>query len=303
MGLPFTSRGRAGIPGPVRTWAIAAGIGILLGLLLGLRFGAVTGVAVGLGVTAFLGWFLGRRDRRRAEIAEGPFPPEWRAILEEWVEYYRELRGAEKERFEREVGWFVDEHVITGPRGAEVEDELRVLVAASAVVIVFGRRGFRYPQMRDIVIYERAFAEDYEVGGNILGMVHGQGPIIFSAQSLRQGFRGEHDGHNVGYHEFAHVLDFDQGRTDGVPGFMPWSSVRPWLQVMHDETTKIERRRSLLRRYAATNEAEFFAVATEMFFEKPKRMKDKHPDLYELLVETYGQDPARGRGSITRSHS
>ncbi len=276
----------------MRTWGIAAVIGALLGLLLGLRFGIVTGAVTGCGATLCLGWFLGRRDRRRAKVAGEPFPPEWRATLLEWVEYYGKLGGADKERFEREVRWFVDEQVITGPKGAEVEDELKVLVAASAVVIVFGRHGFRYPRMRDIVIYERSFGKDYADGGNILGMVHGQGPIIFSAQSLRQGFRAEDDGHNVGYHEFAHVLDFDQGRADGVPGFMPWANVRPWLQVMHAETAKVEKRRSILRRYAAKNEAEFFAVATEMFFEKPKRMKQKHPDLYALLVQTYGQDPS-----------
>lgn len=247
---------------------------------------------MGLLTTLALGWFIGRRDRRRRAIAASPFPIAWRSTLQEFVGYYRDLDPEERERFETEVGWFIDEQVITGPQGADVEDELKVLVAASAVVVVFGRRGFRYPQLRDIVIYEGAFNEGYDQGGNILGMVHGQGPIIFSARSLRQGFRGEHDGRNVGYHEFAHVLDFDQGRADGVPGFMPWASVQPWLKVMHDETSQIERHRSVLRQYAATNEAEFFAVATEMFFERPRELQEKQPELYALLRQTYGQDPA-----------
>ena len=276
----------------MRTWGIAAAIGALVGLLLGLRFGLGAGLAIGLSATLALGWGLGRRARRRRALAKEPFPGEWRAVLAEAVGYYGDLDETDKARFEREVRFFVDEQVITGPRGAEVADELKVLVAASAVVVAFGRHGYRYPRSRDIVIYERSFDEDYQAGGNILGMVHGQGPILFSAASLRQGFRGENDGSNVGYHEFAHVLDFDQGRADGVPGFMPWATVGPWLKVMHEETAKIGKRRSILRKYAAKNEAEFFAVATELFFEQPERMKAKHPDLYELLRATYGQDPA-----------
>lgn len=260
------------------------------------RLGAGTVGAAIVGVAVFgaaLALFT-RRARRRREVTAAPFPTAWRETLEKWVEYYRELDEPARARFEREAQIFIDEQTITGPRGAELEDELRVLVAASAVVVVFGREGFRYPQLRDIVVYDRAFNEDYEeeAGANILGMVHAQGPILFSAQSLRQGFRGEHDGHNVGYHEFAHVLDFEHGRADGVPGFMPWAAVRPWLKVMHDETAQIEKRRSILRRYATTNEAEFFAVATEAFFEKPRRMEKEHPELYALLVEAYGQDPA-----------
>lgn len=274
----------------------SAAVGAAVGAFAWWRLGAgvVGGVVAGAVVFAVVLAVATRRARRRKQVTDAPFPEAWRAILEEWVEYYRELDAPARARFEREVQIFLDEQTITGPRGAALEDELRVLVAASAVVVVFGREGFRYPQLRDIVVYERAFNEDYEEehGANILGMVHAQGPILFSAQSLRQGFRGEHDGHNVGYHEFAHVLDFDRGRADGVPGFMPWKAVQPWLKVMHDETAQVEKRRSILRRYAATNEAEFFAVATEVFFEKPKRMEKEHPELYALLVEAYGQDPA-----------
>ncbi|MCB9594447.1 MAG: zinc-dependent peptidase [Sandaracinaceae bacterium] len=276
----------------MRLWGLSLAIGTLAGGLLGLRFGWITGVAVGVVSALGVVFFLGRRDRRREALEKAPFPEAWRATLEEWVDYYRDLDEPEKRRFEQEVRWFVDEQVITGPRGAEVEDELKLLVAASAVVVMFGRRGFRYPKLRDIVIYDRSFDEEYGDGGNILGMVHGQGPILFSARSLRQGFRGEHDGHNVGYHEFAHVLDFDQGRADGVPGFMPWAAVHPWLKVMHDETSRVERGRSVLRQYAAKNEAEFFAVATEMFFERPEKLQQEQPELYALLEETYGQHPA-----------
>lgn len=253
---------------------------------------AVIPIAIAVLVIA-IALLVVRRPWMRRLIARRPFPPKWREVLSEHVSYYERLEPGEKKRFEIEIAIFIAEQTITGPRGEEIDDELKVLVAASAVAIVFGRAGFRYPILRDIVVYDRSFDADYAQGGNILGMVHAQGPILFSAASLRRGFQSESDGQNVGYHEFAHVLDFEGGSADGVPGgFMAWSAVRPWLALMHAETAKVKRRKSVLRQYAATNEAEFFAVATEMFFEQPAKMKAKHAELYALLRDTYGQDPA-----------
>ncbi|UJR79521.1 zinc-dependent peptidase [Sandaracinus amylolyticus] len=269
-------------------------VGAALGLLLGLRFGPLAGIVIALVVAIALHLLKTRRTRRRRALARTPFPASMRAVLEARVEYYQRLSPSERRRFEDEVRFFLDEQTITGPRGAALGERLRVLVAASAVIVVFGRRGFRYPKLRDVVVYDEAFDEEYREGHakHILGMVHGQGPILFSARALEQGFANTRDGLNVGVHEFAHVLDFDTGQADGVPSFMPWNSVTPWLSVMHDEAQRIERRRSILRGYATTNEAEFFAVATEAFFERPRAMRDKHPELYALLRDTFGQDPA-----------
>ncbi|MFK7991569.1 MAG: zinc-dependent peptidase [Sandaracinaceae bacterium] len=272
---------------------IATVVLLVLSFPLSVSWPWAAGAALSLGA---LGYVLStRRVRRREAILSTPLPKAHRATLEKWVGFYRDLDEAERTRFEGEVQVFLDEQVITGPKGADIEDELSVLVAASAVAIAFGHQGFRYPRLRDIVIYDEAFNDEYEVGrGNeVLGMVHAQGPILFSARSLRHGFRGENDAHNVGYHEFAHVIDFDGGRADGVPGFMPWGVVDPWVSVMHDEIQRVESERSVLRDYAATNEAEFFAVATEAFFEKPKQLKARHPELYALLVKAYRLDPAK----------
>jgi Mlc titration factor MtfA (ptsG expression regulator) len=274
----------------------SASIGVAAALFAYLRSeSASITAAVALGIALAIYFVWTRRDRRRRKLARAPFPSEWRESLASDVGFYRELAEPERARFEREVRFFIDEHTIVGPRGADVSDEVKLLVAASAVVLVFGRAGFRYPRLRDIVVYEGAFDEDYTVraDGNILGMVHAQGPILFSARSLRAGFRGEHDGRNVGYHELAHVLDFDVGQADGVPAFMPWRDVRPWVALVHREIAKVKAHRSLLREYAAENEAEFFAVATEMFFERGAELAKKHPDLYRILRDAYGQDPAR----------
>ncbi len=279
----------------LRTGSIAL-LALAAAVLPALRFGAAAGASVlalvvGAGVAVSLApaW-------RRERVARRPFPSSWRRILERDVEAYRRLAAPERARFERDVAIFLAEQNVTGPRGEPVDDELRVLVAASATIVAFGRPGFRYPRTRDVVIYEGTFDEHYAVGGkdaNVLGMVHGSGPILFSARALREGFRNPRDASNVGLHEFAHVLDFDAGQADGVPAFMPWRAVTPWVSLMHAETRRVRAHRSILRAYAATNEAEFFAVATEMFFEQPCRMKEKQPRLYALLVATYGQDPAR----------
>jgi MtfA peptidase len=279
------------------TFRIVSGVVIAaaMALFIGLRFGLVPGL-VSLGVMLAIALVSGLAPSlRRARIARAPFPEAYRTILEREVSFYRRLEPAERERFEDEVAIFLAEQHITGKRGAPVSDELRVLVAASAIVLVFGRPGFRYPNTRDIVLYDETFSPDYEEGGkdaNVLGMVHGSGPIIFSSRALEHGFSNARDGLNVGLHEFAHVLDFDAGQADGVPSMMPWAVLRPWTQVMHAETSRVEARRSILRAYAATNEAEFFAVATEAFFERPAQLQAKHADLYALLRDTYGQDPA-----------
>lgn len=257
------------------------------------------GVLLGLGVGAaalFLsaGW-LNARSLARMRLDRRPFPDAWRRVLEQRVGFYRRLSDADKPRFERDVRYFVAEHTITGPRGAPVDDELAVLVGASAAILSFGRPGYRYERVRDIVVYDEAFDDDYQVsrGGHILGQVAKQGPIVFSARALREGFTDAADGHNVGLHEMAHVLDFDgDGAADGVPSLVPWREMVPWLAVVHDEVRRVRRHRSVLRSYAGTNEAELFAVATEAFFERPRELARKHPELYAMLRDAYGQDPA-----------
>lgn len=238
--------------------------------------------------------FVNRRALSRRKIDEEPFPSSYRAVLEEYVDFYDDLEGDDRERFESDVRYFVREHNITGPQGAEIDEELKVLVGASAAILSFGKPGYVWGRVRDVVIYPDAYDDDYGVSekGHILGQVSSQGPIILSARALKQGFAAEHDGLNVGLHEMAHVLDFGDGYADGVPSLMPWSAVRGWLGLVHEEVQNIEAHKSVLRSYGATNEAEFFAVATEFFFERPTRLRDEHPELYAMLRDTYGQDPA-----------
>jgi Mlc titration factor MtfA (ptsG expression regulator) len=222
-----------------------------------------------------------------------PLSLEGRETLASQVGYFARLDAPEQARFIANVERFLADQHISGPRGKAVSDELRVLVAASAVALVFGRKGFVYPRTRDIVVYDEAFDAQYNIGTKerFIGMVHGSGPILFSARALREAFAKPRDGIHVGLHEFAHVIDFDGGVADGIPSLMPWGVADAWLVLVHKETQRIETRRSVLGSYAATNEAEFFAVATEAFFEKPRELREKHPQLYATLVAVYGQQP------------
>jgi len=276
---------------------VALGGAVAIGGAVALFFAATgrPGLAVlGLPIAAGLGWAFGRRSRRRRAIAKEPFPIDWREILDARVPFYRALGDAEKRRFELEVRFFLDEQTISGARGTPVRDETRLLVAASAVLLVFGRPGYRWSRVRDVVVYPDDFDEEYRVasGAGLLGIVHGQGPILLSERALRHGFENPHDGENVGLHELAHVLDLEAGGARGVPSLMPWKSVRPWTALVHAEMARVRQHRSLLRGYAAKNEAEFFAVATEVFFERPHALRERHPELYAMLCEAYGQDPA-----------
>jgi hypothetical protein len=176
-----------------------------------------------------------------------------------------------------------------------VDDETRVLIAASAAMLAHGLPEFEWPSVRDIVVYPGTFDEAYDVGrGTISGMVHAQGPVLFSMEDLRHGFRRPHDGHNVALHEFAHVMDMATGAADGLPLGLSWVATAPWVELMVDRLRRIRghRYQHVLRDYAGSNEAEFFAVAVEVFFEQPGKLRGRDPELYAMLAEYFAQDPA-----------
>lgn len=239
--------------------------------------------------------FRMRRWWRRL-MAPDDVSPAIRQALERKVGFYRALSDDQRRAFRRAVQFFLLDQNIVGV-GIAVDDELRALVAASATILSFGMPDYTWDATRDILIYPDAFDEDYSVGHGKtrLGQVGRQGPVIFSARALRAGFARGADGHNVGLHEFAHVLDFEDGEIDGMPAHLDWPSIRPWL----DEMTRLMKLRDkqgrhgqVLRDYGYTNEAEFFACATEMFFEQPERLERRAPNVYQLLARFYRQRPA-----------
>lgn len=249
-------------------------------------------------VAMFLFRVLTRKDRRRVVLRKQPFPATWETVLLREVPFFQTLGETEKDRFREEVRIFLSEKRITGIK-TTVDDTVRVLVAASAIIPIFGFPGWEWDQIHEVLIYPTSFSEQYKIGqtggADILGMV-GTGAMsrmmILSKPDLLSGFRIPQDRKNVGIHEFAHLMDKSDGAVDGVPSVgMPRSAVIPWLKLVHREMDKIRSRHSDINPYGLTNEAEFFAVASEYFFENPDKMQRKHPELYAILERVFHQDP------------
>lgn len=221
--------------------------------------------------------------------------PELRKVLEEKVSFYGALSPGDRVDYETQIAVFLREHRITGVAGVTVTPAISVLVAATAVRLVFRRPAWEFHDFGEILVYPGAFTTDGSYSVSVpdtqaAGMMHSQGGVILSLPHLLRGFEADNDGFNVGYHEFAHVLDGI--RPDGVPGELDLGSYRPWVTVMQREFEKVHRGRSFLRNYAGTNPAEFFACAVEFFFEKPVQMRERSPELYLQLSRFFNQNPA-----------
>jgi hypothetical protein len=244
--------------------------------------------------------------RRREKIRERPFPAEWRAILERGFPLYGRLTPENRAELEGHVQVFLEEKSFEGAGGLEMTDEIRVTVAAQACVLLLHRDTDYYPRMKSVVVYPRAYlaAHRSEEGGIVteghqarLGESWSSGAVVLSWGDVRAGARDLRDGHNVVFHEFAHQLDLEDGGVDGVPELEGGSAYRAWARVFSAEYLELRAdarkgRRSVLDDYGATEPAEFFAVATEAFFEKPRSLRSKHPELYAELAAFFQQDPA-----------
>ena len=263
-------------------------------------------IVVTLLVGIFLYRFLTRKDRRRAVLRKQPFPAAWETILQHEVLFFQTLDESEKDRFREEIRIFLNEKRITGIK-TSVDDTVRVLVAASAIIPIFGFPGWEWNQISEVLLYPTTFNEQYEIGRvgehDVLGMV-GTGAMnrmmILSKPELLQGFRLAQDRKNVGIHEFTHLLDKTDGAVDGVPSVgLPRSVITPWLKLVHKEMGNIRAGHSDINPYGLKNEAEFFAVVSEYFFENPEKMMRKHPELYAMLERVFHQDPqARVKNSL-----
>ena len=251
---------------------------------------------------AFYHYVTADARRTTAALAQ-PFPSAWRAILAERVAFYLALADEEKARFEQQVQVFLARTRITGVQ-TDVDDTTRLLVAASALIPTWGFPDWQYAHLGEVLIVPDAWkqpdAPDQEVKplqGTLLGSVQGfqnQHYMRLSKASLEQGFQDATDRQNVGIHEFAHLLDEADGVIDGVPqAALPPELLQPWTALMHREIAAIREGKSEINPYAATNEAEFFAVVTEYFFEKPEKLQEHHPELYDLLTQAFHQNPKK----------
>lgn len=252
------------------------------------------------------------KKRRRRKIQEQPFPPGWGRWLEERVPHYAVLGDDEKSHLRSLVRVFIAEKHWEGCRGVSVTDEMRVTIAGQACLLLLGIEHDYFRNVKTILIFPRHFVPHEDEAVDEVGVVHesedaalGQawenGPVILSWADSRIGGRNQHDGVNVVLHEFAHKLDLMNGVVNGLPPLNAREHYLRWAEVMQREYVDLVEKSqrgiaTLLDDYGATDPGEFFAVSVECFFEKPRQLLRKHPDLYEVLRDYFQQDPARRLG-------
>lgn len=231
-------------------------------------------------------------------------PRAWRQIIHDNVKHYDTLTPKEQAKLEDDARVFAATKSWDGGHGVEITDEVKLTIAAQACLMVLGFDDSlnRFHNVRDIVVLESAYnmatgADRVTAANTHLGHTSYHGPVVLAWDTTRHGGRDPRDGRNLVYHEFAHKLDFDDGLADGTPILSNRVDLNTWIDVMtaaYEELCEQQdkRRPSLLDQYGTTNSAEFFAVATECFFEKAVQLKLQHTDLYNILAAYYQQDPA-----------
>jgi Mlc titration factor MtfA (ptsG expression regulator) len=241
--------------------------------------------------------------KKRPQTAQ-PFAASYREVLNGHVIFYKELNGADKIEFEKRMQIFLSNIKITGVN-TMVEDIDKVLIAAGAIIPIFAFPDWEYMNLYTILLYPGAFDEFFNQEGadrNKLGLI-GTGPyqnmMVLSKQGLRDGFKNTGDRNNTAIHEFVHLIDKTDGAIDGVPEFlMSKQYILRWLNLMQKEMQQIITNRSDINPYGATNQAEFFAVVSEYFFERPDLLERNHPELYNLLSIIFRQQPKNSVSSV-----
>lgn len=239
-----------------------------------------------------------RRRRRRRALAT-PFPDEWLRIVETRLSFYEKLDADMQQVFRDELQVFLDRVRFFGAAGLEVTDEMRVVIGGSAVRLILGLDDTFYDRLKEIVVYPYDYTHPDRGTGegekHVLGEAHHFGTVVLSWPAVLAGISRPTDGHDTAVHEFAHVLDKTSLGFDGTPRLRAREDYRIWGEVMTEHFHGLRRGKEAMTRvlsdYGATNEAEFFAVATESFFERPGDMRESAPDLYEVLARFYGYEP------------
>lgn len=235
--------------------------------------------------------------KKKWSVPKGFLSEEYKLILNEEVAFYTKLNGEEKKQFEYEVQEFLLNYKIT-PISTTISEKERVLIAASGIIPIFSFPDWKYLNLKEILVYPDTFNLNFQTEGgdrNVLGMV-GTGPMsgkmILSKRAITNGFASDEDGHNTAIHEFVHLIDGLDGEIDGLPeALLKQPYALPWLELMRKEIIKIKDGESNLRPYGATNPAEFFAVASEFFFERPELLEAEHPLLYQHMSIMFQQKP------------
>lgn len=254
-----------------------------------------------------------KRWARRA-VRERPFPEAWDTIIAKNVPIVATLTPEEQVELRKLVLCFIEEKPFEGAGGLVIDDETRVTIAAQACILLLHRDTDIYPKLDAIVVYPSAYLapKRESLGAGVvldgeqgrLGESWVQGLVVLAWDAVKAGATNASDGRNVVLHEFAHQLDQEDGVADGAPD-LDRDQRRSWAQVLGAEYTDLREhvhvgRPSDIDEYGATNPAEFFAVVTEVFFERGRELKAHRPELYAELASFYRQDPASRPKQLSR---
>ena len=246
--------------------------------------------------------YPGWRDKR---ILKRPFPTQWQATVHRRLPFLQKLSEPEQKQLQDMFKLFVGKKNFYGCGGLEINDDIRVTIAAEACLLLLNRNTGVYPTMQHILVYPHAFKVERQhynpdgtvsqVKSGLLGESWDTSKVILSWDDVEHGVVNFNDGHNVVLHEFSHQLDSESGSANGAP-LLKKNSYRLWAKVLSKEFKALVKAseghdKAVMDYYGATNPAEFFAVATEAFFEKPQQMSNKHPELYNEFKTYYCVDP------------
>jgi Mlc titration factor MtfA (ptsG expression regulator) len=258
------------------------------------------------------------RARRRRALTQRPFPPAWDEILARLVKQVQWLAPAEQERLRRWILVFVGEKRFEGCRGQEITDEVRVAIAAQAGLVTLGFAAEHFDTLQSVLVYPGDYlvprSTPLDGGGELewkearLGETWAGGSMVLSWPGVVDGGRLRDGPRSVVIHECAHLVDLLDGAIDGIPPLGGRAARQAWIAACDACRTRFEEalddgRATAFDDYAAESAAEFFAVASECFFQDPHRLARHDRQLYGLLQEAWRQDPkarvpprpARGR--------
>ncbi len=252
-------------------------------------------------------WYLRKyvRNARRGKLFKTPLDASRIAILQKYVTLYSKLPQSLREELHGHINIFLDEKKFIGREGIEITDEVRIVVAGNACLLLLQGNKRRFTGFSSILIYPNAYvAHEVQHDGLITteqpsrraGESWVRGPIVLSWANVHSGSVNAEDGHNVVIHEFAHKLDEQSGHMNGLPVLNNESDYKAWNKVLSEEYGALHGRaergvNKVIDEYGTVSPAEFFAVASESFFEKPVQMKKRLPELYRQLQTFYNIDP------------
>lgn len=256
-----------------------------------------------------LAWILGKPyyvEFRRTRLRAQQFPPQWEAILRRRLPTFSALPADLRQQLKRHILVFVAEKQFLGCAGLAITDDMRVTIAAQACLLILNRKTDYFPGLERILVYPGAFVvdkwEEDEAGvlsahrEVLAGESWGDGQVILSWEDTLEESIASGEGKNIVIHEFAHQLDQQTGVANGAPLLASGQRYRMWAEVfgrefMHLRQQPQDEEGALFDDYAAEHPAEFFAMASEVFFERPREMAERHSALYEQLRQYYRVDP------------